>query len=218
MYYQVPSYYPPTVHEKPTTAFALSIIAGLFIILGGIIPALLGSIIGSLISLIPFINGLGGLIVAVGMIGLIWGIIVFIGALMINSGDIGRVRIGSILVLIFSILSWFGASGGFVLGFLFGLIGGIMGLAWHPSTPQYNPQPQQPAYSPQQPMGYGGYAQQPQYNPQPQQPAYSPQQPMGYGGYAQQPSQRIVNRICPQCGRVIGENARFCPHCRRQLF
>jgi hypothetical protein len=44
------------------------------------------------------------------------------------------VKNGSILVLIFSILSWFEPGGGFVIGFLLGLIGSILGFAWNPST------------------------------------------------------------------------------------
>ena len=27
-----------------------------------------------------------------------------------------------------------------------------------------------------------------------------------------------INRICPQCGHVIDESVRFCPHCGKQLF
>jgi hypothetical protein len=40
----------------------------------------------------------------------------------------------------------------------------------------------------------------------PQQPppqAYGPQQP--------------ITRICPQCGRVVNENVKFCPNCGKQL-
>ena len=30
------------------------------------------------------------------------------------------------------------------------------------------------------------------------------------------PVQRI-NRVCPQCGQVLGENAKFCPRCGKEL-
>jgi len=120
--------------DKPTTAFVLSLIGGIFIILGGLVYMVVFSILGGLFSFLGF-AGLGIGLVALGALGLIWGILVIVGATMMNSGNPARVRTGSILVLIFSILSWFGAIGGFFLGFLLGLIGAILGLAWKPERP-----------------------------------------------------------------------------------
>lgn len=115
--------------DKPTTAFALSLVGGIFILLGGLVYVALGSVIGGL----GF--GLGGAALAgIGAFGLICGILTILGAVWINSGEESKVRNGSILVLIFSILSWFGAAGGFFIGFLLGLIGAILGLTWKPST------------------------------------------------------------------------------------
>jgi hypothetical protein len=120
--------------DKPTTAFVLSLIGGIFIILGGLVYMVVFSILGGLFSFIGF-GGLGIGLVALGVLGLIWGILVIVGAIMMNSGNPARVRTGSILVLIFSILSWFGAAGGFFIGFLLGLIGAILGFAWKPERP-----------------------------------------------------------------------------------
>jgi len=71
-------------------------------------------------------------------------------------------------------------------------IGGILALV-------YNPIPVG-----QSPYGYGpppaqAYGQQPQY--------YQPQSP----------TQQTVTRICPNCGRVVAENVKFCPYCGKQL-
>jgi hypothetical protein len=118
--------------EKPTAAFALSLVGAIFIIIGGIVYMALFSILGGLMSFIPGLEGLGDIFVIVGILGLIWGILVLVGAIMINSGEPSKVRTGSILVLIFSIISWFGAAGGFLIGFLLGLIGAILGLTWKP--------------------------------------------------------------------------------------
>lgn len=74
-----------------------------------------------------------------GVLGIVWGILTLVGAILMNSEDKGRVRTGAILVLIFSILSWFGAAGGIFIGFLLGLIGSILGLTWNP--PRYEPPP-----------------------------------------------------------------------------
>jgi len=61
-----------------------------------------------------------------GVISLIFGIIVLIGAFLIYMP--GKEVIGGILVLIFSILSIF-VGGGFLIGLILGIIGGALGLA-----------------------------------------------------------------------------------------
>ena len=128
--------------EKPTAAFVLSLIGGILILLGGIFGAIIGIIGGAAMSIIPGFGWLSGLIIALGILGLIFGIIVILGAVMINSGERGKVRTGSILVLIFSILSLFvGGTGGFIIGFILSLIGSILGLTWKPSEEAPPPPP-----------------------------------------------------------------------------
>lgn len=128
--------------EKPTAAFVLSLIGGILILLGGIYGAIIGIIGGAAISIVPGFGWLSGLIIALGILGLIFGIIVILGAVMINSGERGKVRTGSILVLIFSILSLFvGGTGGFIIGFILSLIGSILGLTWKPSEEAPPPPP-----------------------------------------------------------------------------
>ncbi|MGA2308166.1 MAG: hypothetical protein ABSG57_01290 [Candidatus Bathyarchaeia archaeon] len=129
--------------EKPTAAFALSLIGAIFILLGGLAMLAIGAIAGTTFSL----AGLGDFgfgFLAVGVIGLIWGIITLYGAIMMNSTDKSRVRTGAILVLVFSIISWFGTFGGFFIGFLLGLIGAILGLTWNPSTTESTGKPAPP--------------------------------------------------------------------------
>ena len=128
--------------EKPTAAFVLSLIGGILILLGGIFGAVIGIIGGAAMSIVPGFGWLSGLIIALGILGLIFGIIVILGAVMINSGERGKVRTGSILVLIFSILSLFvGGTGGFIIGFILSLIGSILGLTWKPSEEAPPPPP-----------------------------------------------------------------------------
>ncbi|MCW4045310.1 MAG: DUF6114 domain-containing protein [Candidatus Bathyarchaeota archaeon] len=126
--------------EKPTAAFVLSLLGAIFIIIGGLVYAVVFSIIGGVFDFIGF-GGLGGLITILGFLGIVWGVLVLIGAIMMNSEDKSKVRTGSILVLIFSILSWVGAAGGIFIGFLLGLIGGILGLTWNPSRYEAPPPP-----------------------------------------------------------------------------
>lgn len=125
--------------EKPTAAFVLSLIGGIFTLLGGIVIAAVSSIFF-------FLPVAGAAIAAVGIFGLICGVLVILGAVWINSGEKDKVRTGSILVLIFSILAWIGAAGGFVIGFLLGLIGAILGLTWNaPATQNPPPKAEPPA-------------------------------------------------------------------------
>jgi hypothetical protein len=50
------------------------------------------------------------------------------------------------------------------------------------------------------------------------QPQYAPQQQYGPPpGYTQPPPQQAT-RVCPQCGRLVADNVRFCPNCGKQLF
>ena len=42
--------------------------------------------------------------------------------------------------------------------------------------------------------------------------AYPPQ-----GAYFQQGYQQPITRVCPQCGRVLNGDLKFCPHCGKQL-
>lgn len=128
------------MEEKPTAAFVLSLLAAIFIIIGGLFYVVLFSWIGGALDFFGM-GGSGYSFVIIGVLGLVWGILTLIGAIMINSGDKNKVRTGSILVLIFSIISWFGAAGGFFIGFLLGLIGAILGLTWHPSKSERAPPP-----------------------------------------------------------------------------
>jgi len=126
--------------EKPTAAFVLSLLGAIFIIIGGLIYAVIFSIIGGVFDFIGF-GGLGAMAMLIGVLGVVWGILVLVGAIMMNSEDKSKVRTGAVLVLIFSILSWVGAAGGIFIGFLLGLIGSILGLTWNPSRYESPPPP-----------------------------------------------------------------------------
>ncbi len=69
---------------------------------------------------------------AMGILGLIFGAIVIISALMLNSRPEQHSTWGSVIVL-FSVLSIFGsAMGGFGVGLVLGLIGGVLAITWKP--------------------------------------------------------------------------------------
>jgi hypothetical protein len=79
--------------DKPTAAFVLSLIGGIFIIIGGLVYMAIFSLLSSVFSFAGF-EGLGIGLTAIGVLGLIWGILVIIGAVMINSEDPAKVRTG----------------------------------------------------------------------------------------------------------------------------
>lgn len=129
--------------EKPTAAFVLSLISGVLVLLTALLVFVAASLLGSIISEIPEIPGGSAILTidpvwfaVIGTAGLIFGVLILVGAGMIHSGEPGKVRVGSILVLVFSILSLFTVGGGFFIGFVLGLIGGILGLTWKPPVKQ----------------------------------------------------------------------------------
>jgi hypothetical protein len=111
--------------------FAISFVAGILILLGGLLLVAMQSFINSIIDFIPMpvtIPGIGfaqAVFATIGAIGLVFGIIVIVGAFLIYMP--GKEIIGGIIVLIFSILSIV-ALGGFIIGMILGIIGGILGL------------------------------------------------------------------------------------------
>ncbi len=109
---------------RPTIAFVLSMVGGLLIL----VVALLVALFGAVATFMMF--GLGGIF---GLWGVLCGIVIMYGGSMMNSHPEQHSTWGSI-VLIFAILSW-GSLGGFGVGFLLALIGGILGIVWSPPAP-----------------------------------------------------------------------------------
>jgi hypothetical protein len=70
----------------------------------------------------------GGIVTSVGVFGLISGIIVLVSGVMLRTNSSQRTLWGT-LILVFSVLSFLG-TGGFVIGAILGIIGGIMALTW----------------------------------------------------------------------------------------
>ncbi len=116
--------------DKPTAAMALSLIGGLFVIFGGAALAFAGSLIGSF-------NFTGAAsasntVLTLGIVGVIMGIIMVVGGFMMYSKPTSHKTWG-VIVLVLSIISWVTALGGFFIGFLLGLIGGILALTFKPT-------------------------------------------------------------------------------------
>jgi len=71
-----------------------------------------------------------------GLAGILFGIIVIVGAVMLYNNPTQNSKWG-LVILIFSVLSIFGsAMGGFGVGLILGIIGGILALTWKTPTPE----------------------------------------------------------------------------------
>jgi hypothetical protein len=127
----------------PETASILALVGGIIIILGGaflvfasafVLPnvnfsnpaipqGLSSSAIHALVS---------GVVGVMGAFGLVTGAVVLVSAIMLLA-NVGQRRTWGILALVFSILSFVGF-GGFIVGAILGIAGGILTLRWKPST------------------------------------------------------------------------------------
>lgn len=124
--------------EKPTTAYILSLIAGILMLLGGGMGTYSGmmggrSMMGGYNMMGPGMMGYPswGFGMGFGVLGLIFGLVVIFGAIMLDSKPKEHKTWGTI-ILIFSILSIFGGMGGFGIGAILGIIGGALAISWSP--------------------------------------------------------------------------------------
>ncbi len=124
--------------EKPSAAFVLSLIGAILVLATSLIVVALGGIAIRLIPDRMYIGNLSAMIMLFGVIGLVFGVLMLVGALMINSGTPNKVKTGSIIVIVSSVLSLL-VGGGLIIGFVLGLVGGILGLTWKPPTEQRPP-------------------------------------------------------------------------------
>jgi len=132
--------------ERPTITFILSLIAGVFILLGGGMMSIMrsfryggmmngywgyGGMMGGYGNGWAYGPGFGmmrGYVGMFGLAGILFGIIVIVGAVMLYNNPTQNSKWG-LVILIFSVLSIFGsAMGGFGVGLILGIIGGILAL------------------------------------------------------------------------------------------
>ncbi len=132
-----------TVPAYPRTASIVSLVGGLLIILTGVLLIAVSFFVlphvdysnlqvpkGLTAASIPGL--ISGIVGVMGAFGLICGAIVLVSALILLTKTSQR-RVCGVLILVFSVLSFIGL-GGFVIGAILGIIGGIMTLRWKPPT------------------------------------------------------------------------------------
>ena len=107
--------------EKPTAAFVVSLIGGIFVLLPGLALAALGTFIAL------FTFGAGLILWAFPL----FGIIIIIGSVMMYVSP-SSAKMWGIVVLILGVFSFIGVVT--ALGGLLALIGGILAIVWKPAS------------------------------------------------------------------------------------
>jgi hypothetical protein len=130
-----------TITGRSDTAWILALVGGILIILSGtllmavsvfILPHLSYGNLSTPPRLAPSsIPGLvSGIVGVMGTFGLVSGAIVLLSAIMLLRNP-NQPKTWGVLILVFSVLSFLGL-GGFIVGAILGIIGGIMVLRWRP--------------------------------------------------------------------------------------
>ncbi len=120
--------------EKPTAAFVLGLIGGIFILLW----ALFVTVIGAILS--PF--G-GGALAGLGLIGLVASLLIIVGSVMLYAQPENHTAWGAI-TLVFALVSLVPPVFGAFIGWILALVGGILGLVWKPEKAVMMPPPPPP--------------------------------------------------------------------------
>ena len=81
----------------------------------------------------PSAGAAASLLILYGAVGLIFAILVLVGAVMLWMKPKSHVAAGVIILLfsLFSIIS----TGGFIIGLILGIVGGILAIVWKPPAP-----------------------------------------------------------------------------------
>src|SRR3989442_4737114 len=135
-----------SVPPKPVAAFALSLVAGVFIVLGsavmsmfalGVPEMMMGGTEGMQVGTGMTSSMMGGMMMTwmlgsvpvLAAFGIASGIMVIIGSVMLYTRSSENHLWGAI-ILAFSVVSILGSMGGLLVGLVLGMLGGILALTW----------------------------------------------------------------------------------------
>jgi len=139
-----------SAETRAVAPFVLSLIGGVFILLGAIVTsmftfgsaAIVGSMSSSMSGMMGGMSGQTGMGMMIGgmmgvypifsIVGLASGAVVILGAVMLYSRPFEKDLWGAVITA-FSILGILGGMGGFMIGLVLGVVGGVLALAWNPT-------------------------------------------------------------------------------------
>ncbi|HEX9429118.1 MAG TPA: DUF6114 domain-containing protein [Candidatus Bathyarchaeia archaeon] len=134
-----------SVEDKPVAAFILSLLGGIFILLGAFVMSMFAFGTGNMMGMMGMMSGtmagssglmammMMGYSFAFAIVGLASGALVILGSVMLYNRP-SESQIWSAVILAFSLLSILGSMGGFMVGLVMGVLGGTFGLVWKPAT------------------------------------------------------------------------------------
>lgn len=128
-------------NKKPIAAFVLSLLSGVFIILGGSVWCLwldghwdMGWMEGVMHGWEEHMHSWGiegSASYTMGVLGIVLGVIVIVSAVMLYMNPIQHELWGA-LIIAFSVISVLTCMGGMGVGLVLGIIGGIVAIFWRP--------------------------------------------------------------------------------------
>ncbi|WXG46279.1 MAG: DUF6114 domain-containing protein [Candidatus Atabeyarchaeum deiterrae] len=141
------------MEERPDVAMILSLIGGILIVISsfmmfmmigygwighgmmgpfGDMMGSLGGIMGGYMDMMESFGIPFGFMVGCSLIGIVSGILIIVGASMLNARPQDHYAWG-IVILAFSVISFLGMAGFFV-GAILGIIGGALAMSWRPEA------------------------------------------------------------------------------------
>jgi Family of unknown function (DUF6114)/zinc-ribbon domain len=179
-----PSYAP----MYPSTAYWLSLIGGILILLYGFAEIAEAILFSSVLeSIVP---GATALVISLGALAVVFGLGIILLGFRLKSRP-ASARTSGVIILVLSLVSIIGG-GGFFIGLILALIGGILAITWRPPEPS-PPMYGRPAYGSPIPPASATT------------PWASPPSPPLQPGVAQ--------RFCSSCGSPNVASAQFCAKC-----
>ena len=119
--------------EQPKKAFLLSLIAGILIVSNTVLLGVAATWFPGVIPTLPGSTANDtGVLFRLAIVGLICGVLVLLGAIMLRLKPANKKAWG-ILIVVFSIPSVI-TGGGFIIGFILGIIGGALALSRKPTV------------------------------------------------------------------------------------
>jgi hypothetical protein len=132
---------------RNSTAVILTVVGGVFYVIGGALVALLAAALSSTFNGLsltglsgltttattaPTVDttGINDLIYAVGGFGIVTGIMIIVGGILLKSESPNRRKAGGILAVVMMFLGALPSLGGLLVGFILTAIGGYMGLTY----------------------------------------------------------------------------------------
>ncbi len=187
--------------EKPETPFVLSLIGGIFVLVDGALGFMMSVRFGYWPT---YIWEFSGDEYVLGPFGMVMGMLVILAATLAYKRPMER-NVWGIVIVIASLISFFVILGGYVVGFIFGMIGGILFLVWEPAETKRCLRCARQINSDSLFCPYCGMWYAPGLYQQPgQQQTYAQQTPA---------TPEAEQRVCRKCGAQLFEGATFCSNC-----